>query len=110
VKPGVDLLQSRLEVMMFRPLARGLLVDAFVPGVHGGTGQSFDWALIPEAMREQVILSGGLTPANVHDAIRHVRPWAVDVSSGVERTSGPKGVKDPRLIERFIEEVHRADV
>jgi phosphoribosylanthranilate isomerase len=57
-----------------------------------------------------VILSGGLTPDNVGDAVRRMRPWAVDVSSGVERKSGQKGVKDPRLIEQFIEEVHLADV
>lgn len=110
VRPGVDLLQSSGRAMQYRPLARGLLVDAFVPGLHGGTGQSFDWSLIPGPMRGEVILSGGLTPANVRDAVRQVRPWAVDVSSGVERNVGPKGIKDPRLIERFIEEVHLADV
>jgi phosphoribosylanthranilate isomerase len=110
VRPGVDLIQSSEQMMQFRPLARGLLVDAFVPGLHGGTGQSFDWSLIPEPMRGEVILSGGLTPTNVRDAVRQVRPWAVDVSSGVERNSGQKGIKDPRLIEQFIEEVHLADV
>lgn len=110
VRPGVDLLQSRQQSMAHRPLARGLLVDAFVPGQHGGTGQSFDWSLIPASLRGEVILSGGLTPDNVGDAVRRMRPWAVDVSSGVERKSGQKGVKDPRLIEQFIEEVHLADV
>jgi len=110
VRPGVDLLQSRRAMMAHVPLARGLLVDAFVPGQHGGTGQSFDWSLIPSPLRGEVILSGGLTPDNVGAAVRQVRPWAVDVSSGVERKSGQKGVKDPRLIERFIEEVHLADV
>lgn len=110
VRPGVDLLQSYQQVMAHRPLARGLLVDAFVPGQHGGTGQSFDWSLIPASLRGEVILSGGLTPENVGDAVRRMRPWAVDVSSGVERKSGQKGVKDPRLIEQFIEEVHLADV
>jgi len=110
VRPGVDLLQSKAGSMQFSPLARGLLVDAFVPGLHGGTGQSFDWSLIPGSLRGEVILSGGLTPENVREAVRQVRPWAVDVSSGVERKSGQKGVKDPRLIERFIEEVHLADV
>ncbi|MCA3069257.1 MAG: phosphoribosylanthranilate isomerase [Rhodocyclaceae bacterium] len=110
VRPGVDLLQSAAASVPFRPLSRGLLVDAFVPGLHGGTGQSFDWSLIPGSMRGEVILSGGLTPANVRDAVRQVRPWAVDISSGVERSSGPKGVKDHGLIERFIEEVHLADV
>lgn len=110
VRPGVDLLQSHQQSMAHRPLARGLLVDAFVPGQHGGTGQSFDWSLIPASLRGEVILSGGLTPDNVGDAVRRMRPWAVDVSSGVERKSGQKGVKDPRLIEQFIEEVHLADV
>ena len=110
MRPGVDLLQCRGQSMQSRPLSRGLLVDAFVPGLHGGTGQSFDWSLIPGPLRGEVILSGGLTPTNVRDAVRAVRPWAVDVSSGVERSSGPKGVKDPGLIERFIEEVHLADV
>ena len=110
VRPGIDLLQCRTASMQARPLSRGLLVDAFVPGLHGGTGQSFDWSLIPGAMRGEVILSGGLTPANVRDAVQRVRPWAVDVSSGVERSSGPRGSKDPGLIERFIEEVHLADV
>jgi phosphoribosylanthranilate isomerase len=110
VRPGVDLLQCRNDSIQARPLSRGLLVDAFVPGLHGGTGQSFDWSLIPGPLRGEVILSGGLTPANVRDAVRRVRPWAVDVSSGVERGSGPKGVKDPGLIEQFIEEVHLADV
>jgi phosphoribosylanthranilate isomerase len=110
VRPGVDLLQSNDRTMQYRPLARGLLVDAFVPGVHGGTGQSFDWSLIPGSLRGEVILSGGLTPSNVRDAVRQVRPWAVDVSSGVERSTGQKGIKDPRLIEQFIEEVHLADV
>lgn len=110
VRPGIDLLQLQNESMRSGPLARGLLVDAYVPGQHGGTGQSFDWSLIPGSMREQVILSGGLTPANVRDAVHRLRPWAVDVSSGVEHASGPKGIKDPRLIEQFIEEVHLADV
>ncbi len=107
VRPGVDLLQSSTELKAHQPLARGLLVDAFVPGEHGGTGQSFDWSLIPESLRPEVVLSGGLTPQNVGAAIRAVRPLAVDVSSGVERS---RGVKDAGLIARFIEEVHLADV
>jgi len=79
--------------------ARGLLLDAYVPGVPGGTGESFDWNLIPPDLPKPVILSGGLTPANVADAVRQVRPWAVDVSSGVEAA---KGIKDPQLIAQFI--------
>jgi len=107
VKPGVDLLHLRESLAPYRRLARGLLVDAWVPGVHGGTGRSFDWGLLPEAMRSEVILSGGLDPSNVREAITRVRPWAVDVSSGVERSPG---VKDPERVTRFIEEVRLADV
>lgn len=79
--------------------ARGLLLDAFVPGVPGGTGECFDWRLIPANLSRPVILSGGLTPDNVAEAIRHVRPWAVDVSSGVEIS---KGIKDARKVAQFI--------
>ena len=79
--------------------ARGLLLDAFVPGVPGGTGERFDWSLIPPALPKPVILSGGLTPDNVAEAVQRVRPWAVDVSSGVEAS---KGIKDAHQIARFI--------
>jgi phosphoribosylanthranilate isomerase len=79
--------------------ARGLLLDAWVPGMPGGTGERFDWSLIPPALPKPVILSGGLTPDNVTEAVRRVRPWAVDVSSGVEVT---KGIKDAYLIAQFI--------
>jgi phosphoribosylanthranilate isomerase len=79
--------------------ARGLLLDAYVPGVPGGTGERFDWRLIPEKMPKAVILSGGLTPDNVAGAVEQVRPWAVDVSSGVEMA---KGIKDAHKIAQFI--------
>lgn len=79
--------------------ARGLLLDAYVPGVPGGTGERFDWSLIPEKMPKAVILSGGLTPDNVAEAVEQVRPWAVDVSSGVEMA---KGIKDAHKIAQFI--------
>jgi phosphoribosylanthranilate isomerase len=79
--------------------ARGLLLDAFVPGVPGGTGERFDWGLIPPDLPKPVILSGGLNPDNVADAVKRVRPWAVDVSSGVEAS---KGIKDAHQIARFI--------
>jgi phosphoribosylanthranilate isomerase len=79
--------------------ARGLLLDAFVPGVAGGTGERFDWSLIPANLPKPVILSGGLTPDNVGEAVRRVRPWAVDVSSGVEVS---KGIKDAHKLARFI--------
>jgi len=79
--------------------ARGLLLDAYVPGVPGGTGERFDWSLIPADLPRPVILSGGLTPDNVAEAIQRVRPWAVDVSSGVE---AEKGIKDAHKIAQFI--------
>lgn len=102
VRPGVDLLQS------FSGFggASGILADAYRPGVPGGTGETFDWDLLPAAHDVRLVLSGGLTPENVGDAIERVRPWAVDVSSGVE--SAP-GVKDQARIARFIEAVRRAD-
>jgi len=79
--------------------ARGLLLDAYVPGMPGGTGERFDWSLIPPALPKPVILSGGLTPGNVAEAVERVHPWAVDVSSGVEVS---KGIKDAHLIAQFI--------
>ena len=79
--------------------ASGLLLDAYVPGVPGGTGESFDWKLIPENFPKPIVLSGGLTPENVSEAIRQTRPWAVDVSSGVESA---KGIKDMHKVAQFI--------
>jgi len=79
--------------------ARGLLLDAFVPGMPGGTGERFDWGLIPPDLPKPVILSGGLTPDNVAEAVERIHPWAVDVSSGVEVS---KGIKDAHKIARFI--------
>ncbi len=79
--------------------ARGLLLDAFVPGVPGGTGERFDWSLIPPDLSLPIVLSGGLDPGNVGDAVRTVRPWAVDVSSGVEAA---KGIKDAHKMAQFV--------
>jgi phosphoribosylanthranilate isomerase len=95
VNPDTDLLKCAADY----ETARGLLLDAYVPGVPGGTGERFDWRLIPEAIPKAVILSGGLTPDNVADAVAQVRPWAVDVSSGVELA---KGIKDAHKIAQFI--------
>ena len=103
VAAGRDLLQYAAR----HNRAKGLLLDAFVAGTHGGTGRSFDWALIPPDLPLPVVLAGGLTSANVGDAIRAVRPWAVDVSSGVERE---KGVKDAAKIAAFMRGVRDADV
>jgi phosphoribosylanthranilate isomerase len=85
--------------------ARGLLLDAWVAGVPGGTGERFDWSLIPPDLPKPVILSGGLTPDNVAEAVQRVRPWAVDVSSGVEVS---KGVKDAHLVAQFIAKAKEA--
>ena len=86
--------------------ARALLLDAHVPGQPGGTGRTFDWAVIPRNLPIPLILSGGLTPGNVGSAVREVRPWAVDVSSGVE---AQRGVKDPQKIVEFIRSVRLED-
>jgi len=88
------------------PHAAALLLDAYRPGVPGGTGETFDWKLIPVDMRCRIVLSGGLTPVNVAAGIEQVRPWAVDVSSGVEAAPG---VKDGQLIRRFAAAVRSTD-
>ena len=103
VKAGVDLLQYAQAYAG----ARGLLLDAFVDGAHGGTGSAFDWSLIPRKLPLPLILSGGLNPENVAAAIRAVAPWAVDVSSGVEASPG---IKDARKMAGFMKEVRSADV
>lgn len=84
--------------------ARGLLLDAHRAGERGGRGEVFDWSLIPPAIVRRIVLAGGLGPHNVADAVRAVRPWAVDVSSGIE--SAP-GIKDPARMEAFVREVER---
>ncbi len=79
-----------------------ILADASVAGQSGGTGSAFDWNwVVHVARRRRIVLAGGLTPDNVHDAIALVRPWGVDVASGVE-FSGVPGSKDPELVSRFI--------
>lgn len=103
VRQGMDLLQYARHYRT----AKGLLLDAFVNGSHGGTGSTFDWALIPDQLPLPLILAGGLHQDNVGDAIRRVRPWAVDVSSGVEAA---KGIKDAAKIAAFIRGVRNADV
>jgi phosphoribosylanthranilate isomerase len=102
VRPGVDLLEY------LRPFsgASAWLADAYVEG-YGGGGERFDWAQVPAKLERPLVLSGGLTRDNVRQAIRALRPWAVDVSSGVESA---KGVKDAGKIAAFIEEVRNADV
>lgn len=87
--------------------ASGLLLDTFSEKVRGGTGDTFDWNLVPTELDVPIVLAGGLRPNNVSAAIDRVRPWAVDVSSGVEGTQ--KGVKDLALVRDFIGEVKNAD-
>lgn len=101
VRAGLDL----LEYAAAFDGACGLLLDTFVEG-YGGSGESFDWSLIPASLPVPLILSGGLQVANVEKAVRLVRPWAVDVSSGVEIA---KGIKDAEKIARFIAGVRNAD-
>ncbi|HJU49994.1 MAG TPA: phosphoribosylanthranilate isomerase [Pseudogulbenkiania sp.] len=95
VRPGVDLLEWAAAYHD----ARGLLADAFVEGAHGGTGAVFDWTLLPSSLPLPLILSGGLTPDNVQEAVAKVHPAAVDVSSGVELG---KGIKDAAKMAAFI--------
>lgn len=102
VREGCDL----LEFQACHARATGILLDAFVEG-YGGGGRTFDWSLIPDGMdRRRLILSGGLHAANVTEAVRRVRPWAVDVSSGVETA---KGIKSAEKIAAFIAGVRNAD-
>jgi phosphoribosylanthranilate isomerase len=101
------------------PRAQGIVLDAHFEG-YGGGGKVFDWSLVPSlgqrarAGLPRLVLSGGLSPANVGEGIARVRPWAVDVSSGVEspdpgRTGTLKGIKDPEAMRRFCEAVRLAD-
>ena len=85
--------------------ARGILLDAYVPGVPGGTGEAFDWSLIPQRLSKPIILAGGLSADNVAAAIRQVRPYAVDVSGGVDQA---KGIKEVARSEAFMLAVKHA--
>lgn len=86
--------------------ARGVLLDSHAVGEAGGSGHVFDWGTIPESIRGQIILAGGLNVDNVASAIKHIAPFAVDVSSGVESSGG---IKDEALIRAFMNEVKRVD-
>ena len=99
--PGFDLLDFGLRFSS----AQALLLDTHVEGFGGG-GKVFDWSLIPPSVPLPVVLSGGLNAANVIEGIHRVRPWAVDVSSGVESS---KGIKDAGLMRRFCDAVREAD-
>lgn len=101
MRPGFDLLNYAASF----PNAGALLLDTYVDG-YGGGGKVFDWSLIPPALPLPLILSGGLDAANVGDAVARLRPYAVDVSSGVEQA---KGLKDPAKIMAFMAGVQDAD-
>jgi len=102
VRQGLDLIEY------LRPFSRAAawLLDSFVEA-YGGVGERFDWSLVPQGLERPIILSGGLERGNVAEAIRRLRPWGVDVSSGVESA---KGIKDGAQIAAFIAEVRNADV
>lgn len=102
VRKGIDLVQYALRYHH----AKGMLLDAYTAGMPGGTGHAFDWKLIPQGLPLPMILSGGLTPGNVSQAIIQTRPWAVDVSSGVEAA---KGIKDEQKISAFMQGVRTSE-
>lgn len=101
MSPGFDLLDFAQQFSS----AQAMLVDAHVEG-YGGGGKVFDWSLLPRNVPSPVVLSGGLHAGNVIEGIVRVRPWAVDVSSGVEEA---KGLKNPLLMRQFCEAVREAD-
>ena len=101
ITPGFDLINFAANFAG----AQALLLDAHVDG-YGGGGKVFDWSLIPKNVNAPLVLSGGLNVENVATGMRQVRPWAVDVSSGVEVS---KGIKDAALIQQFCDAVRAAD-
>jgi phosphoribosylanthranilate isomerase len=100
--PGFDLLDFARRFSE----AQGLLLDAHVEA-FGGSGKVFDWSLVPRGVPHRLVLSGGLHAGNVGSGIRELRPWAVDVSSGVESS---RGVKDAAAIRAFCDAVREADL
>jgi phosphoribosylanthranilate isomerase len=102
MRPGLDL----AEYAALHRDAAGLLLDAYDPAMPGGTGLAFDWRTVPAHLTLPVTLAGGLTPENVGAAIRAVRPYALDVSSGVESA---RGIKDPGKMAAFLKEVYASD-
>jgi phosphoribosylanthranilate isomerase len=100
-----DLLECERSYRDASPLFNGLLLDTFVES-YGGSGKVFDWSLIPKELAPRVVLSGGLSVQNVTGAVSQLRPFAVDISSGVELS---KGRKDEVKVQAFIAAVYRAD-
>jgi len=110
-RPWIRALRMKDDLDLDKPVAefaaaRGLLLDAYRPGVPGGTGETFDWTRIPPALAERIVLAGGLDPDNVAQAVRQVRPYAVDVSGGVE---AEPGIKDADKIARFMVSVRSGE-
>ena len=110
-RPWIKAVRMKDDVDLYRCAAQyreaaGLLVDSYVAGVPGGTGETFNWGRLPKDLPLPVVLAGGLHPGNVADAVAQVRPWAVDVSGGVE--SAP-GVKCAERIRQFFQAVAEAD-
>ena len=98
VQPDTNLLQYEIDFYD----AKALLLDAYVVGLVGGTGQAFDWNLIPKTLVKPIVLAGGLTSDNVALAIKQISPYAVDVSGGVEKA---KGIKDAAKVAAFMKEI-----
>lgn len=108
VKPEMtadDLLKYALDYRQASPLFSGLLLDTWVEA-YGGSGKVFDWSLVPKELAHQAVLSGGLTVQNVAEAIVRLRPYAVDVSSGIEQS---KGIKDAAKMQAFVDAVRAAE-
>jgi phosphoribosylanthranilate isomerase len=102
---AADLLEYEHRYRAASPLFLSLLLDTYVDA-YGGAGKVFDWSLIPKELAPRVVLSGGLSVNNATDAVARVRPFGVDISSGVEQQ---KGIKDARKIAAFIDAVRAAD-
>lgn len=102
MRPGLD---ARSALRRY-PNASGILLDSHSDVQAGGTGNTFDWKRVPAEAAIPIVLAGGLRPENVADAVRRVRPYAVDVSSGVELAPG---AKDPERVRRFIEAVREGE-
>ena len=102
MKPHLDPVQEAQNW----PSARGFLLDAYQPGVPGGTGEAFDWQRFPSPEQGTWILAGGLTPDNISEAVQITRPYAVDVSGGVEAS---RGIKCPTRIQNFLTRLAQAE-
>lgn len=109
-KPYIKAIRMREDINLSKeiakyPLTNAILLDSYAKGISGGTGVIFNWDMVPKNITKPIILAGGLNSVNVKDAIKKIRPYAVDVSGGVEIE---KGRKDPNKIKKFINEVINA--